>query len=71
MYTNEFVQKTLDVTFPRWATWRGNGWRYCGWIANPPAIGTFEEHYQAMLRSDHGEQRGVDVYPEGATCWFR
>lgn len=47
------------------------GWRYVGWIARAPAIGTFEEHVEELRRSDHGELREVDIYPEGAACWMK
>jgi hypothetical protein len=32
---------------------------------------TFEELVEQGKRSDHGEERLVDLYPEGAVCWFR
>lgn len=51
------------------------GWYCCSWISRkltPSCSKTFEELCeQATRRSDHGEERAVDIYPDGAVCWYR
>lgn len=47
------------------------GWQYVGWIARSLATSTFEELVEKGRRSDHGELREVDIYPEGAACWMK
>lgn len=60
------------IPFPSWATRRDFPWVYVGWIENPPGTGdSFDEVISGQLKSDHGEIREVDRYPEGATCWCR
>ena len=49
-----------------------NGWRYVGWINDPPDC---EKSVQQLLsehmQSDHGEERDHDICPEGAILWMR
>jgi len=57
--------------FPSWANTRID-WEYVGWIARNPAVEfSFEQLCQNALRSDHGELRKIDHYPEGAVCWMK
>lgn len=50
-----------------------DGWIYCGWIQNPPAISTYEKLKENSLRSDHGEVRiTVDrIDGSGCNCFYK
>lgn len=66
----------MEITkhnFPEWAKVRGDGWEYIGWVPRIGIVGskTFEELVSREKQSVHGEEREVDIYPEGATCWYR
>ncbi len=61
-----------------WARDRGEPWIYVGWIKNPPYAGSdgklsFNDYLEEAKkqRSDHGEIRELDVYPQGAVCWVK
>ena len=56
-------------TLPKWARAR-EGWWYCGWIRFTTP-GEFNQACYRALRSDHGELRGLDIYPEGAVEWCK
>ncbi len=56
---------------PAWAGIRP-GWEFAGIISrNPSGSLSFFEYCQRALRSDHGELRRIDYYPQGAVCWTR
>ena len=57
--------------FPPFGVRRPAPWIYAGWIAREPKASTFEELVEYARRSDHGEERVVDLYPEGAICYYR
>ena len=64
------------LPLPEWAIERDNSWTYCGVIDNPPWLFdihglSYKQLRASTLRSDHGELREVDEYPEGCTCWCR
>lgn len=46
----------------------GLDWQYAGWIAKGT---TYEDSVRKEKLSDHGEERRVDEYPEGAVCFFK
>ena len=61
---------------PEWAESKArlrNGWVYSGCIKNPTRCrASFDELCEEVRRtSDRGEIREVDIYPEGATCWYK
>lgn len=59
--------------FPSFSQWR-DGWKYLTWSDRenwPIGETTFEEMSERSLRSDHGEERATDIYPEGMTHWVR
>ena len=75
-----------EIPFPKWAVRRGSPWIYFGWIQNPTDSAcslTFEELvaqirdpdyspvYGKTQASKDGEEHVVDVYPEGATHYYR
>ena len=64
------LTKNTNVGLPAWANNRP-GWTFCGWIKNPPSFGNFDEMVTAAKVSDHGELRAVDIYSQGAVCWFK
>lgn len=62
--------------FPSFAKRRSGLWVYCSWFGRPSdpsnvVQGHFNELVQRSQRSDHGEERVVDIYPEGVTCYYR
>ena len=66
------IGNKTDIPFPSWATRRGDGWVYAGWdSAKDDDFSSFEHRREHALQSDHGEERGVDIYSEGATYWWR
>lgn len=59
------------IPFPTWAKRRDDSWVYVGWIKNPSRCGTsFEDLVKRARRSNH-DKREVDVYSQGATCYYQ
>jgi hypothetical protein len=56
------------MNFPEWAKYRPVPWEFVGWIGPGPNM---KRLAQASLRSDHGELRENDEYPEGIACWYK
>ena len=57
---------------PVWAKKIRPGWKYVGIILRDTWGNlSFFQTCQRALRSDHGELRRIDYYPEGAVCWTR
>jgi hypothetical protein len=50
----------------------GPGWKWVGWIANPPSIGSYEDRKRSALRTGHGEERRVVDRKDGsgADCYY-
>lgn len=52
-------------------------WIYIGWICHKTDYSyisghiTFESLVEQAQKSDHGEERAVDIYKEGAVCWVK
>ncbi len=68
--------RTVEIRFPSWATRREGPWIYAGWISidcedSTLGIPSYKEMVAKQLRSDHGEIREVDEYPQGAVYWYR
>lgn len=64
-----------QTQLPSFAKRRSAPWIYCGWLERPSnpsdvAQDHFDQLVRRSLQSNHGEVRGVDVYPEGATCYW-
>lgn len=65
------IAESESVIMPSWIKPR-IGWNYAGWISrNPSGNMVFEELVERAKKSDHGECREVDIYPEGIACWFK
>ena len=49
----------------------GPGWKWVGWIRNPPSIGSYEDLKISALQVDHGEERRVIDRKDGsgADCY--
>lgn len=65
-----------NIPMPYWVKLRlMDGWQYMGVIGKnlmiPFDVLSFEELVEEALRSDHGEIREADYYPEGAACWVK
>ena len=54
---------------PSWATPRSDDWKFAGWI--DINADRFDELVEHSKQSDHGEEREVDIYEQGAVCWCR
>lgn len=57
-----------DTPFPPWAKRRDPPWIYTGWIDKSSTH--FDKLVAMNRKSDHGEARIVDVYPQGAVCYY-
>ena len=78
-WVNKFKQKSLTLPFMDGAyvcPWRGEvvdrseyGWIFAGWLLVKD--GDFSNAVEHNMKSDHGEERIVDLYEEGAVCWYR
>lgn len=74
-WVNKLKQKS--VTLPTSVCpWRGkvvdrseDGWIFSGWLM--VRDGDFANTVERNMKSDHGEDRTVDIYEEGAVCWYR
>ena len=58
------------IPMPAWVKPR-LGWKFVGWIPRDPLFETFEELVEDARKSDHGELREVDIYPQGAAAWIK
>lgn len=56
--------------FPEWAKSR-LGWNYAGWIQRDSPYDSFDELCKHAIKTDHGEIRELDFYPEGAVAWCK
>jgi hypothetical protein len=69
---------TRDIPYPTFgepsfAQRLADGWRYVSWTGRQvrPGDTPFEELVAKSRESDHGEEREVDLYHEGAIFWLR
>lgn len=71
MYPTLFPYLIQKMTVPSWAVERPEPWVYAGWIANPPAVSTFDELLAQATKSSQFTVREADLYPQGAAIWER